>query len=109
MSAGDFVGWLAAGLTLLTFSMRSMIWLRLLALAANVCFIAYGMLGDLYPVVTLHLLLIPCNLYRLGEIVASGRGGSVAAGSRGRVAAAVAGRASVPAGAKPDRVRSVGR
>ena len=69
MSAGDLMGWVAAGLTLLTFSMRSMIRLRLAAVAANLCFIAYGSFSELYPVIVLHVLLIPCNLYRLSELL----------------------------------------
>jgi CRP/FNR family cyclic AMP-dependent transcriptional regulator len=69
MLTGEVVGWMAAGLTLLTFSMRSMIGLRSAALAANMCFIAYGSLSGLYPVLVLHVLLVPCNLYRLIELL----------------------------------------
>lgn len=91
MSAGDLAGWMAAGLTLLTFSMRSMVWLRLVALAANLCFIGYGVLGELYPVVALHVLLIPCNLYRLSELCAAHRGARPQPG-RWHAAAGLAGR-----------------
>lgn len=66
----SLIGWLAAGLTLLTFSMRSMLWLRISALAANVCFITYGALAGLAPVLVLHLLLLPCNLVRLRPLLA---------------------------------------
>jgi hypothetical protein len=69
MLTGEVVGWLAAGLALLTFSMRSMIGLRLAALGAKLCFIAYGGLSGLYPVLVLHVLLVPCNLYRLIELL----------------------------------------
>ena len=68
MTEDHLLGWLAAGLTLLTFSMRSMIALRTAALAANLCFIAYGAQGALYPVLALHLLLLPCNLLRLRQL-----------------------------------------
>jgi len=68
MTADDSIGWLAAALTLLTFSMRSMMALRIAAMAANICFIAYGTLSHLYPVVTLHMLLLPCNLFRFCEL-----------------------------------------
>jgi hypothetical protein len=84
MSTGDLMGWLAAGLTLLTFSLRSMIGLRLAALAANACFIAYGWMSGLYPVMVLHLLLVPCNLLRLAELVRD-MGRPEAAGARERV------------------------
>jgi CRP/FNR family cyclic AMP-dependent transcriptional regulator len=42
-----------------------MIPLRILALASNVLFAAYGYLDDLYPVLILHLVLFPVNLLRL--------------------------------------------
>jgi len=41
----DAIGYLAAALVLATFSMRSMGRLRLLALASNLAFIAYGYLA----------------------------------------------------------------
>ncbi len=68
MTETSLLGWLAAGLTLLTFSMRSMMALRTAAVAANLCFIAFGALGAIYPVLALHLLLLPCNLLRLRQL-----------------------------------------
>ena len=65
----QMVGWSAAALTSLTFAMRSMLALRVTALAANLCFVSYGALMDLAPVLALHLLLIPCNAIRLAELV----------------------------------------
>lgn len=73
MDLGEITGWLAAALTLVTFSMRSMIALRLLAIAANTSFIAYGALVALMPVLILHLLLLPCNLARLWQLLAEVR------------------------------------
>jgi len=64
------IGWLAAAFTLLTFSMRSMLWLRICALGASLCFIAYGTLVGLAPVVTLHVLLLTCNMLRLCQVLA---------------------------------------
>ncbi len=75
MTIGETLGWLAAALTLLTFSMRSMVALRLVAIAANVLFIAYGAMGALAPVLVLHLLLIPCNLVRLWQLSAAAQPG----------------------------------
>lgn len=68
MTPGDMTGWLAAGLTLLAFMMHSMTALRVVAIAANVCFILYGAAGLAYPVLVLHLLLLPCNVLRLYEL-----------------------------------------
>ena len=74
MSVGDFAGWLAAALTLLAFLMRSMTALRLAAIAANLCFILYGVLNVAWPVLALHLALLPCNLQRLWELQRSASG-----------------------------------
>lgn len=74
MTIVDVIGWLAAALTLLTFLMSSMVPLRLVALAANAAFILYGALTGIYPVVALHTLLIPCNLWRLRQLLQT-RGG----------------------------------
>jgi len=63
----EWVGWAAAGLTLATFICRDMRRLRLLALAANAAFIAYGAVAQLLPVLMLHLALVPVNLWRLNE------------------------------------------
>lgn len=68
MTAGDLSGWLAAALTLMAFSMKSMMALRILAIAANVCFILYGAMSWAYPVLVLHVVLLPCNVLRLCEL-----------------------------------------
>lgn len=81
MDGGDLLGWLAASLTLLTFSTRSMITLRTVAVAASLCFIAYGALSDLYPVLALHLLLLPCNLFRLRQLTRRRKAASVSGAS----------------------------
>jgi hypothetical protein len=73
MSAGELTGWLAAALTLLTFSMQSMLALRVAAVTANLAFIAYGAVVLLEPVLVLHLLLLPCNLFRLCQLLATRR------------------------------------
>ena len=65
MSAGDVMGWLAAALTLLAFLMRSMTALRIVAIAANLCFILYGAMSWAYPILVLHIALLPCNVLRL--------------------------------------------
>jgi hypothetical protein len=68
MSAGDVMGWLAAALTLLAFLMRSMTALRIVAIAANLCFILYGTMSWAYPILVLHIALLPCNVLRLCEL-----------------------------------------
>ena len=62
------VGFAAAGLVLATFCMRSMSALRCVAIASNLAFIGYGYLGGLAPILLLHALLLPVNVYRLAQL-----------------------------------------
>jgi CRP-like cAMP-binding protein len=48
--------------------MKTMRPLRIAALASNVLFAAYGLLGGIYPVLILHLVLFPINLARLLQL-----------------------------------------
>jgi CRP/FNR family transcriptional regulator, cyclic AMP receptor protein len=68
LSLTNAVGFAAAGLVVATFCMRSMSILRWVAIASNVVFIAYGYLGGLAPVLLLHSLLLPVNVYRLAQL-----------------------------------------
>lgn len=61
----DALGWIAAGLTVATFSCTQPVALRLFALTANAAFIAYGASAGLWPVLALHSALLPINLMRL--------------------------------------------
>jgi CRP/FNR family cyclic AMP-dependent transcriptional regulator len=64
----DAIGYLAAALVLAAFWMRSMSSLRYVAIASNLAFITYGYIGDLMPVLLLHILLLPVNVLRLTEL-----------------------------------------
>jgi hypothetical protein len=68
MSWLEVIGYVASALVLSTFYMKTMIPLRYCAIASNVAFIAYGFFGAIYPVLVLHLLLLPLNVKRLLEI-----------------------------------------
>jgi CRP/FNR family transcriptional regulator, cyclic AMP receptor protein len=59
------VGYLASLLVFCAFYMKTMIPLRCVAIASNVAFIAYGLAGGLYPVLVLHVVLLPLNCLRL--------------------------------------------
>lgn len=61
----DGLGLIAAALVLATFSMKSMAWLRLTAIASNAAFIWYGVSVDLMPIWALHAVLLPINLRHL--------------------------------------------
>jgi hypothetical protein len=67
MCFAEIVGWMASGLVLAAFYMEAMVPLRLVAMASNVAFIVYGYLGDLPPILLLHLGLLPLNAWRLCE------------------------------------------
>jgi CRP/FNR family transcriptional regulator, cyclic AMP receptor protein len=79
MSTTDVVGYLASLLVLATFCMRRMVALRLLAIGSNVAFIAYAMLAGIHPVLLLHAVLLPMNVWRLVEIL-QGRDAAAKAG-----------------------------
>ena len=61
----EVLGWTAAALTLLAFSCNDLLRLRYSALVANAAFIAYGLTAGLWPVLALHFVLVPVNLWRL--------------------------------------------
>jgi hypothetical protein len=61
----DAVGYAAALAVLASFLMRSMVSLRLVAILSNVLFLSYGYLAHIYPVLLLHVTLLPINVARL--------------------------------------------
>ena len=61
-------GFLASALVLMTFMMKDMRNLRVIAILSNVAFITYGALDWLPPIICLHMLLLPLNIFRLNEI-----------------------------------------
>lgn len=65
----DIVGYCASTMVFLTFVTKDMRLLRVLALVSNVAFLSYGLLAWLPPVFCLHLVLLPINAFRLGEIL----------------------------------------
>jgi hypothetical protein len=69
MRIAEITGYLAAALVFLTFYMKTMIPLRLVGICSNCSFILYGFLESLYPVLILHLILLPLNTLRLHEML----------------------------------------
>jgi hypothetical protein len=67
MTAVDELGYLAASLVLATFCAKSMVLLRMLAIASNIAFVAYGYFADLLPIFLLHAIMLPMNCVRLRE------------------------------------------
>jgi CRP/FNR family cyclic AMP-dependent transcriptional regulator len=64
----ELLGWLAAALVLLSFSLKTMVSLRVAAITSNVVFFAYGALAGITPIMVLHGLLFPLNLWRLHQM-----------------------------------------
>jgi len=67
MDTVSIFGWIAAGLVLSSFYLKTMVPLRLVAMCSNVMFIIYAVLSDAPPILILHCLLFPLNLWRLIE------------------------------------------
>ena len=64
----DIVGYIASGLVLLTFTTKEMRSLRIMAILSNLAFIAYGLLDEILPVLALHVILFPLNVFRLAQL-----------------------------------------
>jgi hypothetical protein len=87
MTLADIFGWMAGALVLTTFYLKTMVPLRCVAIASNVTFLSYGLMTGALPITVLHALLLPMNLWRLGQLCAQ----------RARLAAMVQGEFSVSA------------
>ena len=57
-------GYLASALVLATFCMKTMIPLRGAAICSNVAFIVYGLYNGVHPILVLHAILLPLNVFR---------------------------------------------
>lgn len=67
MDMVSIFGWIAAGLVLSSFYLKTMMPLRIVAMCSNVMFMIYAILSDAPPILVLHCLLFPLNLWRLIE------------------------------------------
>jgi hypothetical protein len=64
----DMLGYLASASVLATFCMRRMVPLRIMALVSNLLFLGFGALAHVYPVMILHLVLLPVNAASLLQL-----------------------------------------
>jgi len=74
----DVVGYMASALVFLTFCMHTMLPLRAAAIGSNILFIIYGFASGAYPVLALHLILLPMNMWRTVELIRLARRGRAA-------------------------------
>jgi len=65
---GTALGLFAAALYFATYAVKRMLPLRIIAIASNVFFIAYGIVHSALPELVLHSVLLPLNARRLWEI-----------------------------------------
>lgn len=65
----ELAGYLACALVFLTFCMKTLIPLRVLAILSNVAFIIYASGAGLLPVLFLHAALLPLNIWRTGQVI----------------------------------------
>ncbi len=64
----DLPGYLASALVLATFCQTSMVRLRWIAITSNCAFIYYALRLDLRPILLLHCILLPVNIWRLAQL-----------------------------------------
>jgi len=65
----DLLGYAASASVLATFCMSTMVPLRIIAICSNVLFIGFGAFAHIYPVLTLHIILLPVNIARLVQLL----------------------------------------
>ena len=65
----DLLGYAASLAVLATFCMQRMVPLRLVAIGSNVLFALFGALAHIYPILLLHVVLLPINIRRLQQSV----------------------------------------
>ncbi len=69
MSRAELIGYAAAACVFVTFYMKTMVPLRIAGIVSNVLFIAYAYDLPAYPVLILHLTLLPLNIIRLRQML----------------------------------------
>ena len=65
----DLIGYFGGGITLWGLYQRTMIPLRVGAVAGNLGFIGFGLLAGSYPTLVLHAVLLPLNGYHLYQMM----------------------------------------
>jgi CRP/FNR family transcriptional regulator, cyclic AMP receptor protein len=68
MTDAELLGYAAAACVFVTFYMKTMVPLRIAGIVSNFLFIGYGYAVNAYPVLILHLVLLPLNIIRLRQM-----------------------------------------
>jgi CRP-like cAMP-binding protein len=69
MNAVEMLGYAAVIVNIGVYLMRTMIPLRIFAVATNAMFIGWAFLAGIYPTLLLNCILLPLNGYRLAEML----------------------------------------
>jgi CRP/FNR family cyclic AMP-dependent transcriptional regulator len=69
MSWIEIIGYIGAIATVITYSMKTIIPLRIAGICANLIFIAYGYLANVHPPLILACVLLPLNIFRLYQMI----------------------------------------
>jgi hypothetical protein len=67
----DLLGYIASASVLATFCMSTIVSLRTVAICSNILFATFGALAHVYPVLVLHLILLPVNVFRLAQALSA--------------------------------------
>ncbi|MEH6836667.1 MULTISPECIES: Crp/Fnr family transcriptional regulator [Falsihalocynthiibacter] len=65
----EAVGWLASFLTVASYSVGTMLPLRILAISSSICFALYSFSLQLWPLLAMELILLPINIYRFWQVL----------------------------------------
>ncbi len=68
MHVSELFGYSASLLVFAAFYMKSMVPLRVVAIASNIAFMTYAWIDGLTPILVLHGALLPLNLLRLSQL-----------------------------------------
>jgi CRP/FNR family transcriptional regulator, cyclic AMP receptor protein len=68
MTLVEILGYLALLLLLASAAMRTIIWLRILAISANLAIVAYGIVTARYPITVFGAVILLINAWRLWEM-----------------------------------------
>ena len=65
----EIIGYLGTACTIASYSMRTIIPLRILGILSSVFFLAYGLLIESWPILVTEAILLPLNLLRLKQVL----------------------------------------
>ncbi len=69
ISWSDMIGYAGTGFTIMAYSMRRMLSLRVAAVLSSVALLVYAVLTGSGPIIVMELILLPINSYRLIELL----------------------------------------